>query len=749
MLYQIFAKVLAMGLIASPVIVAVLCIRGMMHHFPKKYRYLLWAIVLIRLTCPVLLSSPVSLFNLISQNQEMPLSNPNRTGGNLPGSPAPAQSQDKTDGALGISNTFGIFSQLAGISKPDAAFQPDSSYPSDSAFSSDNAFLSGNASPSGNASRPESVPQNAGAVVRYGVLVWLIGVSVILLKNLCQTFRMKKSLERAVRYEGNIYECDNIPSPFVMGIVRPRIYIPFRLAPDERDYILKHEQYHLRRKDHIVKAFAFILVCIYWFHPLVWLSYFLMIRDMEMSCDEYVLQTMPADTDIRKSYSRSLLGFATNQRNFAAGLLSFGETDTRKRVKNVLHFKKHGKWIGVIAFTIVIIAGAVCLTNASAGKSGNAEKNAQNADADGAAGKVADNKDADCINADNKNADNKNADNINADNKSPEATDANNAGQDPNTAVIANGTAHGYQVRIAYLADGTVPDKESLTFGMYEGRFEIQTYQNGVKCAAYTLSLADKMYFPADGFDLAINDYDGDGDADDFALGQGQMPLPAMGNFMTYHFFTVNEDGTIEKHSLSTEDGYSLFTLPDDFSKSFACKDGEITYQTFGEEGTKEETARIQRSVPADSTDNTFLFEDRSVSLPSHAQNPVAYTEGKAGIIRYYDKVADTNVMLCFGKKDQQNYLRGKIPYNPKRAADELWSYFVGNKENLIQVQFQTVKNGKATVILFWEHSGIQFYMCAEGLPQHDSYSGKVPDNWEVLAKTAAYIANDYFNQKN
>lgn len=132
-----------------------------------------------------------------------------------------------------------------------------------------------------------------------------------------------------------------------------------------------------------------------------------------------------------------------------------------------------------------------------------------------------------------------------------------------------------------------------LDFGMYEGTFVIQTYKDNVKCAEYMLQLADTMYFPADGFDLAIKDYDGDGAADDFSLGQGQTPNPMFGNFMNYFFFAVNEDGSITQHTLSTKNRKNLLTMPDAFSKDFECKDGRIIYQALGEDGTEEKTVKI------------------------------------------------------------------------------------------------------------------------------------------------------------
>lgn len=247
-----------------------------------------------------------------------------------------------------------------------------------------------------------------------------------------------------------------------------------------------------------------------------------------MSCDEYVLQNVSAD--IRTSYSKSLLGFAVNQREMAAGWLAFGETDTRKRVKNVLNFKKHGKWIGVFAILLLVIAGFVCLTNGKdSGK--QSAKNEQNTNKE-----------------DKKGAD------IRRITKKEEET------LGLYQAILASGSAHGYQVEIVHKSKNELPEKADLDFGMYEGTFVIQTYKDNAKCAEYMLQLADTMYFPADGFDLVIKDYDDDGVADDFSLGQGQTPDPLLG----------------------------------DFSNDFPCKQGVITYNALGENGLEEQTAKIE-----------------------------------------------------------------------------------------------------------------------------------------------------------
>lgn len=341
-LYQLFLQILDMAVTACPVIIIVLVVRGIMYRLPKKYRYIIWLVVFIRLTCPVAISSPISLFNVIDTgftdviNLETGI---NKTGSS-PGYKAPGSHIDNNSNNKIQKNTP-VISKDNHNNKNTITQQKE---------------------PACDISVPESTINIAGIpekqikpVIKYGAFIWLSGIIFILSWNFYMLFSMKKHLGNAVKFKDNIYECGNIPSPFVTGVLHPRIYIPFRLGKEEQEYILEHEKYHIKRRDYIIKPAAFILACIYWFNPLVWVSYFLMVRDMEMSCDEYVLQNM--DAGIRKNYSMSLLGFATNHRGKAAGLLSFGETDTRKRVVNVLNFKKHGKWMGALAAILILVSG--------------------------------------------------------------------------------------------------------------------------------------------------------------------------------------------------------------------------------------------------------------------------------------------------------------------------------------------------------------------------------------------------------
>lgn len=167
-------------------------------------------------------------------------------------------------------------------------------------------------------------------------------------------------IKSAILLEGNVYECEDIPGPFVLGIISPKIYIPFRIEKEARGYILAHERYHIKRRDYLTKMIAAAILAVYWFHPLVWAAYILMGRDMEMSCDEHVLEN--ADIQMRVKYSESLLSFATNRRSRNAQRIAFDAHTTRRRVKNVLASKKSKRYMGIVFGAIAVIAAVVLLT---------------------------------------------------------------------------------------------------------------------------------------------------------------------------------------------------------------------------------------------------------------------------------------------------------------------------------------------------------------------------------------------------
>lgn len=387
MLYELFRNILNMGIVSSVVIIAVIIARGFIGKVSPKYAYILWALVGLRLICPISIESSYSIFNIVgSQNQmqiEKSLSgNSTKDVINYENS-----TKDNEKARLDPHSQNGMLSdeilteekskEKMLSEKTDREGRGEGmTHSADLDENYQNVIKDGSDSWK---SKKITFAVTMDSVVRYGAVVWMIGMAVLLLWNVILYINMKRNVRKAVRLRDNIYECENIATPFVLGIIAPKIYIPFRLESKEQYWILCHEEYHLKRHDNLVKLLAFLITCVYWFHPLVWASYILMIRDMEMSCDEYVLGS--AKEDIRQSYSESLLGFAMNQRSVGVGMLSFGESDVRKRVEHIMKYKEYGKWPAMVALLAIAVIGVTCLTDAkSMGK--NDRENNQNISAE-------------------------------------------------------------------------------------------------------------------------------------------------------------------------------------------------------------------------------------------------------------------------------------------------------------------------------------------------------------------------------
>lgn len=191
-------------------------------------------------------------------------------------------------------------------------------------------------------------------------LVWFSGIVVLVIYSIITYYRLKLRLKGAEYLYDNVYSAEALPSPFVMGFFSPVIYIPKGLSNEEREYVLKHERVHIKRCDHIVKLLAFGVLALHWFNPLCWLAFVLMSRDMEMSCDERVLR----DGSSIKVYGNALVSMATAAHFPSPGPISFGEVGVKRRVKNILSWKKPAIWITVISVILCIGTVSVFATDA-------------------------------------------------------------------------------------------------------------------------------------------------------------------------------------------------------------------------------------------------------------------------------------------------------------------------------------------------------------------------------------------------
>lgn len=310
----LFSKILNMSFTSCFVILFVLLARLPLKKAPKIFSYALWSVVLFRLVCPFSFESVLSLI--------------------------PKKSE-----AL---NSEIIYNALPKIETPPII--PDV-----------NNVL-GNPAPAPTPINPPVVnPSPIEVWSAVGTFLWALGIILLLAYSAISLIKLVCRLKSAKRIEDGVYSSDRIETPFVIGIFRPRIYLPENLSEEEKRYILLHEKTHIKRFDHLIKIIGFLVLCLHWFNPLAWLSFFLCGKDMEMSCDEAVIKAMGGE--IKKDYSSSLLSLATGKRIVSGTPLAFGEGDTKGRIKNVLSYKKPTVWVIAAAVVLVIALSIGLIAN--------------------------------------------------------------------------------------------------------------------------------------------------------------------------------------------------------------------------------------------------------------------------------------------------------------------------------------------------------------------------------------------------
>lgn len=324
---NVFIAVLNMSIKATVAALGVFLVRIPMKKAPGIFSYVLWTIVLFKLICPFSIESVRSLIPL--KAEPIPRSiiysdNPSIESGIRIVDDFINQTITNTNQA--ITNTVAPVQALP--SDPVAA-------------------------------------QSTNANIIHIILpplsyIWLAGVMILLLYTMILYARLKYRLREAIPTQKNVYETDRIKTAFILGFISPKIYMPAGLTEQQADCILKHEQTHIKRLDHIIKPLAFLTVCIHWFNPVIWLSYHFAMRDMELSCDESVLKRF--GRDMRRDYSNTLLSLAVKQRDLITPL-AFGETGVKARIKNILKYKKPAVWVSILALIAVISAAVFLLTN--------------------------------------------------------------------------------------------------------------------------------------------------------------------------------------------------------------------------------------------------------------------------------------------------------------------------------------------------------------------------------------------------
>lgn len=303
---EVFLKIVNMSISASWLVIAVLLLRLLLKQAPKWISVLLWGFVAVRLLCPFSIESVLSL---IPSTQTV----------------SPGIMMDRTPGIS------------TGIAPLDQVVNP---------------IISASFTPN-----PAASANPLQILIPVLGNVWLLGIAAMLVYTGVSYLLLRRKIAIAVLLKENIFQSENVDSPFVLGIIKPKIYLPFQM--DERDlaHVIAHEKSHIRRKDHWWKPVGFLLLAIHWFNPLMWVGYILLCRDIELACDEKVIQKM--DNNAKADYSQALVACSVNRRSIAACPLAFGEVGVKARVRSVMNYRKPAFWVLILAL-ILCVAVAVC-----------------------------------------------------------------------------------------------------------------------------------------------------------------------------------------------------------------------------------------------------------------------------------------------------------------------------------------------------------------------------------------------------
>lgn len=307
---ELFLQILNMSITAGWVVLAVMLLRLCFRKAPKWISVLLWGLVAVRLLLPFSIESALSLLP---------------SGETVPGEILQAEKP----------------AIQSGIPSVNAVVNP---------------FLQESFAPT-----PENSVNPMQVVTEIAAWVWIVGVAGMMLYFFVSFFLLKRKLREAVLVKENIWACDGVDTPFLLGLFRPRIYLPSFLAEEDAAFVIAHETAHLKRKDHLWKPLGFLLLAVYWFHPLLWVGYILLCKDIELACDEKVLAELGEES--KKPYSNALINCSAPRRMISACPLAFGENGVKSRVKSILHYKKPALWILIGAILVTSFAAVWFLTD--------------------------------------------------------------------------------------------------------------------------------------------------------------------------------------------------------------------------------------------------------------------------------------------------------------------------------------------------------------------------------------------------
>lgn len=307
---SLFLTLVNMSITATWVVLAFTILRPLLKKVPKWVNCFLWGVVGLRLCVPF---SFESVFSLIPTTQTIP-------------SDITMSKNPQIDTGVGIVNE---------VVNPviSESFTPDPSY----------------------SANPLQV------IVGVASYIWVVGLVLMVIYCVVSYILLKRKVSASVHYNNNIYYCDNIETPFILGVIKPKIYIPSGVNESDLVFIIGHEKSHLKRKDYLIKPFSFLLLSVYWFNPAIWLWYILLCRDIESACDEKAIKFY--DDEYKKLYSTALLNCSTQKRIIMACPVAFGETGVKQRIKSVLNYKKPAFWVVGVAIVLTTFLTIFFATN--------------------------------------------------------------------------------------------------------------------------------------------------------------------------------------------------------------------------------------------------------------------------------------------------------------------------------------------------------------------------------------------------
>lgn len=309
-LKTVFLKLANISISASWLVLVILLLRVILKKAPKWVNVLLWGIVAVRLICPFSIESALSL---IPSAETIPM--------NIEMDSTPAIDS-------GINAVNSVVNPMI-----TASFTP----------------------------HPGASANPLQIWIPLAAVIWFFGMVLMMLYTAISYWCLCRRIDTAVLYKDNIFQSENAGSPFVLGILKPRIYLPFAINERDLDHVVAHEQAHIRRKDHWWKPLGYLLLMVHWFNPLMWLAYVLLCRDIELACDEKVIKKL--DNEQRADYTQALVACSVNRHMIAACPLAFGEVGVKERVKSVMNYKRPAFWIILIAVIVCVIVAVCFLTD--------------------------------------------------------------------------------------------------------------------------------------------------------------------------------------------------------------------------------------------------------------------------------------------------------------------------------------------------------------------------------------------------